>query len=103
MARRKSAMPPRGLWIPTEFLRLPDTNAVDILILARTASFGKNPCTLSNESFAEVCSCSPKQAQRRIRHLREIGYLINVGADKWHRKLWVNRSKIKQTLDRQAA
>lgn len=103
MARRKSAMPPRGLWISTPILLLPDTNAVDKMIIARTAGFGKNPCTLSNASYALVCSCKARNVQLRIRHLLNLGYLLNVGADKWHRKLWVNSSKIKQILDSQAA
>lgn len=103
MKRKKTAIPPRGLWIPTVIMLLPNITALDTMLMSRVAAFGKNPCTLSNASFAQVCHCTARHVQRRIRYLLDIGYLLNVGADKWHRKLWVPKSKLEQIVSGKAA
>lgn len=53
-------------------------NAEEIIILAKIMEFHYNTgkVFVSNDTFAELCGCSVKTVDRRVKHLEELGLII---------------------------
>ncbi len=93
-----------GIWISAEILRLPNLSPSHKMILGLAKAFGKTGLRLSNAKLAKLLGLSTRQIVRILKTLRDDGYLVDRGPDRWHRWLVVYGDKMSllpnQTSDR---
>lgn len=78
--------------IPSELFQLGITSKAELSILALVVTFGDKGLIMSNADLAKVFNVKRDGIIRVIQRLKRKGYIINAGADDFHRKLVVNSS-----------